>query len=259
MKIIQCRIVGNELLPRDQTETELSCLKWIVENGNLINVKNLWVLNNIVDPAYRAKVISLLKDQDTIEMTLDLKSYHAKKTWDEKVVSLININAARNYGVKYAQKKCDFVVCLDQDCYFLRSEWKSIVRTIEKDQKTNNRKYYGVNSKRIHIDQIPKSLKDIEIGEAMPIFRHDANQYFNANIPFGKADKVELLMRLGYNQNSTEITGDLCRTVGSVAHMTFGNNDIMLHKKIREESLTLLMSKLEVTDVKKIAVRKILM
>lgn len=239
MKFIQCRIIGNELPPRDANNSKLACLEWIITNGNLNNVDNLWVLNNIIDDSYREKVLSLLKDQEIIEMKLDFRSYHHKKTWDEKVVCAININAARNFGVKHAQKKCDYVICLDQDCYFWQQEWENVKR------KINNKPYYAVSSRRIHIS---KPTLPAPNGEEMLIFRNNSTQYFDETIPFGKADKVELIRRLN------------CPNIGWVGHMAFGEEeiekDVLYRSKMRGISLSLFLEQL---DAKNVALRHIRM
>jgi hypothetical protein len=71
MKFVQCRVVGNELPPRDIIGTKLNCLKWIVKNGNLSNVSNLWVINHIIDTNYRSEVIKILSKENVIEMKFD--------------------------------------------------------------------------------------------------------------------------------------------------------------------------------------------
>lgn len=249
MKFTQCRIVGNELPPRDAHGTKTKCLEWIIENGNLPGVHNLWIVNSIFDYKYRAKILDLLKGQEVLEMRFNLALYQTMRSWEEKVTCCVNINAARNLGVKHAQKTCDFVVCLDQDCYFWPNEWESVRDKIEADQKASDRKYYGVNSKRVHIDSMPKTLAEVKSGEAMPFFRHDADMYFNPTIPFGFQDKVELLKRMGYDTYSSKVTGDECRNVGCVAHMAFGEeqieHDIHYRGRMRQESLNQFMRTIE--------------
>jgi hypothetical protein len=110
---------------------------------------------------------------------------------------------------------------------------------------------------------MPVSLNQIEAGEAMPIFRNDANLYFDPNIPFGKADKINLLKKIGYSNDCRSITGEKCLNVGSVAHMAFGEEKIEINSKyrcdIRKESLKVFIEKLEKTYAINVPVRHIFM
>lgn len=240
MKFIICRVVGGELFPRDLPNSKLECLEWIVKYEQL---PRFWVLNHIIDDSYRNKVLNILKDENITEMKFDYNIYKTKKTRNDKICYAVNINAARNHGIKICQKTSDFTISLDQDCLFLNEEYLKVISAIREDKFV--KKYYGVLSRRIHVNNLSDYLS--EGGEAMPIFRKDANSYFDVDIPFGNADKVELLNRLGYD-NNFQVNGNMCKNVGYVSHLAFGEieseRDISYRCRKRQESLDLLLSRL---------------
>ena len=244
VKFAVCRIVGNELPPRDTPGSKLESLEWVVKNCYLRNVHNTWVLNHIIDADYRDKVLSILVGQDVTDLPFDRHEYAKKKSKWSKVRYAVNINAARNHGVKYSRAGSDFVVCLDQDCFFFPDEWERVVGRMAADGFS--KKYYGVRSKRIHVNHMDHTK--VVAGEAMVIFRSDADVLFDEAIPFGKNSKVALLRKLGYD-SEFRVSGDLCENVGWVAHLACGDHetekDVVTRCDLRMESLDLLVKKLD--------------
>lgn len=220
--------------------------------GQPTDAENFWVINHIIDEQYRQSVLDILNGQQTVEMIFNRKEYQKKQTRDEKIVYAININAARNLGIEKCISRCDFVISLDQDCYFPSDEWEKVKNTIVEDQKMHNRHYYGVNSKRVHISKINRPLDEFPPDEAMPIFRNDAKFRFDPSLPFGRRTKVELLGRLGYE--GFVATKYICKNVGSVVHIAFGDEEMEVDHRLRhfrrQDSLNVLLARLDGTRIK---------
>lgn len=255
MKISICRVVGNELPPRDTENSKLNSLKWVINNEKL-NVHKIWVLNHIIDKNYRQEVLNVLKNEEIIEDKFQYQEYLKYKTWDSKVCYAININKARNLGINYCfNTGSDFVISLDQDCYFDSSDYfYEILNKIKKDQYVNeDRKYYGLYSKRVCVNNIPKDISQVANDELMIIFKKNSPDLFDPNIRFGNNCKIDLLKKLGYKPDIKNhlfpITGNKCLTIGYVTHIAFSDEkiekDLDFRISIRKESLNLFLSSIE--------------
>ena len=246
------RIVGNELPPRDYPGSKLRALHRILQYGPYESCEHLWVINHLFDEHYRKKVIQLLDDhgQRYLELKFDPSAYVALPTPQDRLRYAINVNEARNIAVRYSQRSCEFTVCLDQDCFFTRELWAEVAAGIEADQRISNRRYYGVMMKRITDEGEIASLDGLSNEEPNVIFRHDAERLFDPDIPFGQNDKIELLNALGYGPRPDYlVTGDLCKTMGVVLHLSFGNEhlerDMRSRVLVRRETLPLLLRRLD--------------
>ena len=246
-----CRIIGNELPPRDSPGTKLKCLKYILDTENLKNAHKVWIINQIINDDYKSKIYEVLKNEKEVyEIAFDYKLYKNKKTWNEKVKYAVNINSARNFGIKLCQKKFDYVACLDQDCYFWPEQWNEIIQNIKNDSSPKN--HYGLISKRFHFNFIPKSINDLIDEEPMIIFNKNANLLFDESIKFGDNEKNELLWRLKI-KNYDFIDKKKC--VGYVMHVGFGNEIIEtnVHERVkaRKKGLENLLNEIEKKYLKK--------
>lgn len=252
MRFTICRIVGNELPPRDTPGSKLDSLRWLIANDRVPGVHYAYVINHIVDPAYREEVLAVLKGQDTVEMPFDPTMYWQLPDTDSKIRYAININAARNFGIRYCQASSDFVACLDQECYFQPDEVDRIIKNIAADQsEANFRRHYGVVSKRFHISEIPEDFSKYPDAEPMVIVRHDATRLFDESLKFGAADKLELLSYMGYTVGAAKVRlrGDRARTVGICLHVSFGDreaeHDIIYRGEQRALSLKRLLERID--------------
>ena len=225
-----CRVVGNELPPRDVPGTKLECLKYIAEIEKLDNVHRVWIINHIIDENYKAKVLDILKNEEVHEIIFDHKIYQKQNTWSDKIKYSVNINAARNFGIKLCQKRFDYVACLDQDCYFWPAQWDDIVSNIESD--TNKAEHYGLISKRFHFNFAPRSIEDLNNlidEEPMIMFSNTTKFLFDESIKFGDNEKNKLLWKLGIEMKKPENkvqfnNGSKC--AGYVMHIGFGDEKI---------------------------------
>jgi len=253
MRFTIVRVVGNELPPRDQIGSKLKSLQFILETEPSTYADKFWVVNHIHNRQYANEVKSLLKayNQDFFEIDFLLERYQLMKTFEEKIRYSININAARNYGVKHCQQTHQFTICLDQDCFFTEHLLLSAISNIESDQLVRpDRKYFGLVMKRLLNAEI-SDLDNIPNQEPHLIFRNDANEYFDESIVFGQNDKIELLHRIGYNMYSFEISGEHVINVGYVLHTSYGNTlierDLSTRVNTRKQSLETLVSNLDST------------
>lgn len=252
MRLAVCRIVGNELPPRDTPGSRIDCLNWMLDIDRSPLVQYVYVINHILDPDYREQIIETLKDQTTIEMPFDPSIYGQCPDKQSRIRYAININEARNYGIRFCQQSADFVACLDQDCYFESQEVKRVIRNIEHDQvMAPYRRHYGVITKRCHITAIPEDFAQLPDAEPMVIVRNDATRLFDPALAFGDSDKIELLEFMGYTVSGCSIQrhGENARTAGTCIHMSFGDekaeNDIHYRGDIRTQSLKRMLVKID--------------
>jgi hypothetical protein len=253
MKYVLLRIIGNELMPRDTQGSRISTLSFILNNEPAELCDKIWVLNHIIDDKYRDSIKNLLTkfNQYFFEIPFSPSEYPKLNDWSDKVRYTININQARNFGVKICQKYYPFTFCLDQDCFFTEQLLSSVISRIKEDQVKNiTRKYYGLIMKRIlngcleNIDLVPDQEPNV-------VFRYDATEYFNEQLYFGQADKVELLKRIGYRllPKDYSVSGSECLTAGYVLHNSYGNElcerNIAVRVKMRKISLDRLISNID--------------
>src|SRR3954449_12930862 len=102
MKNVFLRIIGNELMPKDSQGSRISTLSFILKNEPAELCDKIWVLNHIIDDKYRDSIKNLLTkfNQYFFEIPFSPSEYSKLNNWSDKVSYTININQARNYGVK---------------------------------------------------------------------------------------------------------------------------------------------------------------
>lgn len=244
-----CRIIGNEMVPRDEPGSRLKVLKYIIDHEpKFASTKRIWILNQINDPEYLAEVKKILVENNEHyhELQFSLKRYLTSWNQDERVCSAINVNSARNQTFSIGRKIGRFVHILDGDCFFTDDAWAKTTSAIAADQVNQpQRKYYSVPMRRIRVDDI-SSADSVPEGEPQLIFRQDADLYFDENIPFGKNDKAELLRRLGHEsvQSDNWIVREqahLCASAGYILHLNTGSvaveRDLSLRMTSRQKSV----------------------
>jgi hypothetical protein len=247
------RILGNELAPRDKPGTRREVLRFILENeSDFTDTRKLYVLNTIWDAAYMGQLAALLDDRGAryVLLSCDWTRYRQAADRRQRICAAININAARNFAVEHGRQRARFTVVLDGDCYFCAEGWKSVVAGIEADR--GRHAYYSVPSRRTSLAAPETPLCD-RVTEPMLVFRNDAPLRFDPTIPFGEAEKLELLYRLGHSRDHdrsclVERHG-LCHSVGFVWHVATGDEDLErdVHRRIeaRDRSIDRLLSQLD--------------
>lgn len=239
------RVVGNELPPRDAKGARLETLRWMLSQAE--PTRRYWVLNHLHDADYRQTVIALLNEhrESYEELLFDPSYFLSLSDARDRIRYAVNINAARNVGIRRMRMTCDFVVSLDQDCYLTAEHWRAMRSFIVDDQAANpGRKYYALVMKRVlDASNLNRVLRRDE--EPHLIFRHDAETLFDPSIPFGEDDKVTLLKQLGIGPPPTfEISGDQCRMAGEVHHLPSGSAGPEVMYPIRRDLRALSLSRL---------------
>lgn len=246
-----CRIIGNELPPRDLPGARLAALRYTLAHEPAI--PRFWILNHIHDAHYRQLVIDLLhrSGERFHEIAFEPAVYAALESHLARVTYAINVNSARNRGIALARREARFCVCLDQDCFFTVTTWNDMRERICVDQQAKpDRMYYGLLMKRL------VALDEIDNAAAFPseephiVFREDAAELFDETRMFGHADKQELLVRLGYDPAPPYATHtDRCITVGHVFHLRCGpadaERDLNARLLLRNASLSAMLRRLD--------------
>jgi hypothetical protein len=196
----------------------------------------MYVLNHISDRTYLSRTKELIAQygQTLVELPFNNSQYRNLSSAREKVIYAININRARNQAIKYAVNHgAEFIFCFDQECYCEPDELNQIIAEIHADQASSPaRQYYGLIMKRF-VDGA-KPDPDSRNEEPQIIFRSDASTLFDESIPFGDNDKRQLLYWLGYgSEPDYHVNGVLCRTIGTVWHLSFGNPELEVDMKLR--------------------------
>ena len=257
MKYAICRVVGNELPPRDPPGAKIQALKHVLEYENITDpeTKRVWVMNHIIDPNYEKELRSILQGETIVDEPFDYYHHASLPTWYEKVAYSIHLNGGRNVGLKYCMPQFLFTVVFDQDCYIYPNEWQQIKNNIEQDQKFNDRKYYLLSTKRLTAPTIPKTLEGLPHEEPMIVFRNDAPQIFNPHIRFGDDNKRKFLaetlgVQVSIKNHTVDFLNDTTIFVGNCAHIAFGNDelerDVELRRISRQESIERFLETIEI-------------
>src|SRR5437016_1029965 len=179
VKLGICRVIGNELPPRDRPGGKLASLRYILENEK--GVERVWVLNHLHDPEYRQQVTDLLvnRQEPFVELRFDPRYYLTLCTIHERVRYAVNVNLARNLAIELTRRDHDFAVSLDQNCFFTPDLWEQLACFIREDQRKHpTRRYYGLMMKRL-LAVDPAGAADMPDEEPQLIFRRDSPALFN--------------------------------------------------------------------------------
>lgn len=248
-----CRILGNELPPRDKPGVRLQIFESILEKEHARkDARRVWILNRILEPSLAQHLkerISRVGDL-YVEIEIDWQAYLMARTRAEKLTVLVGINHARNEAFRASREFAKFVIVLDGDCYFNEVGWEALRNDVSRDQQLNMlRKYYAIPTIRLHSGLTENSVLDSETDECMLVLRRDADQLFSESIPFGEDDKVEFLLRLGLYMKGIswfpKQSEGPCVLAGRVLHLTSGADELekdhYLRWLIRKDSLDLLL------------------
>lgn len=214
------RIIGNDLEPRHEKGQSRRSIEFILAHeDDFPGCEKLWVLNRLVDPEERAKIISILdsRDQNYAEIPFDLDAY-GKENLEERVLGknilatknsvrdriflfrnkinyLMNNNGARNFALE-AGRDFKWIMPWDGNCYLTREAFEAISRKI---RRRPHLPYVIVPMARIDDNKklLQSGFSERADEEPQIIFRRDARESFNPEIPYGRRPKVDLLWRLG--------------------------------------------------------------
>ncbi|MBL8579967.1 MAG: alginate lyase family protein [Mesorhizobium sp.] len=229
-RFLLVRIIGNDLEPRHETGQSRRNVEFILKNeAHFPDCKKVWVVNRIMDNNERRRIIELLEryGQEYKEIPFDLSEY-GKVQYDfgrlpedgilsssklltleqrtiakleisarrNKVNYLMNNNGARNFALKNFGADFKWIMPWDGNCFLTPDAFRRIRGRI---MRRPYLPYVIVPMARIEDNSVllqPEySVKAKE--EPQVIFRADAKEEFNSEIPYGRRPKVDLLWRLG--------------------------------------------------------------
>lgn len=253
---VLCRILGNELPPRDILGSKFEVFKYIFENEFVApGVTRLWVFNRILDSDYLDQIKKPVLDagETYIELGIDWRQYLSSYRECDSLNALIGINHARNEAFRKARQMGQFSILLDGDCFFTEAAWDAAILELSKDQKAHpERQFYAVPSVRITREDLTcQELTQRPTEEPMLIARYDAIDLFDESIPFGRGEKVEFMRRLGLvtegNRYYALSSEGKCAVIGRVFHLSIGNEAIEKDGRLRavrrQDALAELISK----------------
>jgi len=225
-----CRIIGNDLFPRQQSGQAVANLKTILsQESNPFGWQKLFILNRFIDSDLEAEASSLVRqaghacevigfDPEVYQSLryrpeifggLDYFSSAAFQAKDpfcqdreriwacgEKIRYLMNINGARNHALSLGRTSSDWTLVLDGSCFLTTSAFAAL----HADLCALPRVPYLVVPMRRQVDSCalesldttPAYREEPQIG-----FRSDAVEQFDEAYPYGVRDKTSLLNRLG--------------------------------------------------------------
>ncbi|MEQ1941922.1 alginate lyase family protein [Mesorhizobium sp. VNQ89] len=224
------RIIGNDLEPRHETGQSRRNVEFILKNeAQFPDCKKVWVVNRIMDSSERAKIIELLDShgQEYHEIPFDLAEYGKVEydfdrlpeggilasskllTFEErnivkleisarrrKVNYLMNNNGARNFAHKNISADFKWIMPWDGNCYLTPDAFEAIRQRV---RRRSHLPYVIVPMARIEDNTalLDPGYTAKAKEEPQVIFRVDAKEEFNTEIPYGRRPKVDLLWRLG--------------------------------------------------------------
>lgn len=251
-----CRILGNELPPRDLPGSRLAVFDFILNHEYVEDqAKRIWILNRFLDRQLLSTIKTKLTtaNEQYVELGIDWDKYTTSLSRTKRLTTLVGINQARNAAFKVGAEQADFVFILDGDCFFDKNAWTTAIAGIEQDQSNHkDRKYYALPSARVFLDDGPDfNTEQVELEEPMLLLRNDSKELFHENSVFGQDDKVQLLLKLGlrsqghfwYPLNSE----GACLVVGHILHLSTSPKEVELDNWarhiLRRESLNRLLAK----------------
>ncbi len=242
-KLCIARVLGNYNLPRSSQQSRIKELEEIIFLEKDMPFNKVWVLNRIFDLDYKSEIKNILDNNNFTYYDIPFSCKEFKSAKD-KCSYYTNINAARNFLIKKCLLNFDFVFCLDGDCFFNDFLFNKVFKCLSKDL---NKPYYAVMAKRLIKKNNDLDYSNPIDSEPMIVFTKKSKMFFNESIAFGANDKNELCWDLGFSKKEmsqgkypSQTTGDLCRVLGDVFHISCSDQSIetnLLHRiNLRKES-----------------------
>lgn len=224
------RIIGNDLFPRHRKGQSRENLAFLLKNEpKLVGCEKRWIVNRIIDSEEEQEIIKLLRahSQEYIHLPFEPEQYRSIG-WDfdslpapdylstkefsdlgpeqsdrvrtalyrKKNIYIMNNNGARNAALRDGRLRAKWVLPWDGNCFVTEKAWSDIrIAVLERPHL----KYFVVPMERV-TDNLTLLRDDFDphpIEEPQIIFRCDASEEFNADLPYGRRPKVELFWRLG--------------------------------------------------------------
>jgi hypothetical protein len=233
-----CRIIGNELPPRDEPGSKLRSLEEICQRDES-GRRRYWIVNRIVDVNYFKQVINILTKYDAEYYIIPFVADDYRAS-EDKIHYLTNINPARNYGLSLGTS--EYVACLDQDCFLAPDDYSRITKRMDAEP----RDYYALTMRRCTPETLGQYLEMPP--EEPQLILHRRTQWFDPKRRFGDDDKMALLRALGCQGRGKGFAfhGDRCLVVGDVIHLSYSDpsveQDVALRVEQRRSALSQLVA-----------------
>jgi hypothetical protein len=235
-----CRVLGNELPPRDLPGSRLNVLRCLSLEPPLANTVKFWIINRVWDPALAAayaQMLRVLPEPGQVHVIeFDYRRYAA--VGGARLCYCPGINHARNEALRLAFEEygASLAAVLDGDCGFTPGQWEAILAQIAEDRNAARLAY---SARSVRVDPV---VWTAALGrQSSPSGQQDEHQLimhrrawdqglrFDETRPFGDDDKTELFHRLGHyakGQGTRVISQDRCLDVGECCHINTGNRNI---------------------------------
>lgn len=233
-----CRVLGNELPPRDSVGSRLPILNSILEaEPEFKGVVKLFIINRVLDAGLANSYSNILEEQGYPYFSIPFNK-STEPNYSSMVSTGIDLNYARNLGIDIGLNFANWVVILDGDCFFTEADWNPVAEAIVADNYDN-----------LSIPHVRRGTS--KLGEPMLAFSYRSNYRFDTNLAFGDRDKLDLLIQLGHDptplSGHLRISGDKTLLVGKVNHIPTGSaiveNDVFKRTNARKESITKLIDR----------------
>ncbi|MEM9677273.1 MAG: hypothetical protein AAF890_04380, partial [Pseudomonadota bacterium] len=224
------RILGNDLVPRHAKGQTYKNLKFILENESaFVGCEKRFILNRIADEEELTRILDLLDQHDFAYSIIPFElDRYLETQWDQSlfpsedyvfspalskrndrsrqvVDSLmrwrkslygINNNGARNFALLEGRQLAKWVLPFDGNCFFTNEAFETL-RSVT--VASPEYPYFIVPMARL-VDNallLKDGFQPSAEEEPQIVFRCDSTETFDANIPYGRRPKVNLLWRLG--------------------------------------------------------------
>lgn len=213
--IVFYRILGNDIPVRHRPNQTLVNLPFILRNeAQFPDCEKRFLLNRIVDPRIRERLLAMIGAAgfrcDEIPFLPD--DYRRLDSAAEKALYLTNQNAARNRCIDLGLADADIVLPFDGQVFFSANGWSGMLDALG---TPDPEKYLAVPMFRLRENRHALApwrpgLDDDDHLWAEPqiVVRRGHDIRFNERLPYGKANKIELLMRLGIPGPWNQWTGE---------------------------------------------------
>jgi hypothetical protein len=229
-KVTVCRIIGNDLFPRQQRGQAVANLRTILnQEANPSGWQKLFIVNRFIDIELQRDAVRLVQQAGHACEVIDFDpevyrslcyrpeifggldyfgssefkakdpfSQDRERIWacGEKIRYLMNINGARNHALALGRMASDWTFVLDGSCFLPGSVFCALQSDLMADP---NVPYLIVPMRRQaeaceleELDTTPTFKEEPQIG-----FRSDSVEQFDEAYPYGVRDKTSLLNRLG--------------------------------------------------------------
>ncbi len=208
------RILGNDLPPRHPKGQTLKNLEYILKHESQFGmVRKRWLLNRIADNQTCIEIVSMLHAYDVqkeniYHIPFFPSEFNNLPSAKEKLKYITNVNPARNHCLDISFEQGVDVCCPEDGGMFFRDDGFMQFRMFAEDHSEAG--YFAFPTWRVdNLDTfltdppVLKSIYDfgtqrsIGLTELQLAFTPNHDKRFNEECMYGKADKVELLYRLG--------------------------------------------------------------